>query len=49
MRGVVCLAAQGVRGNLDVSLQYMDAWLRGLGCVPIHNLMEDAATVEISR
>jgi malate synthase len=45
-----CLPAlQGLRGNLDVALQYMEAWLRGLGCVPIHNLMEDAATAEISR
>jgi hypothetical protein len=43
------LPLQGLRGNLDVALQYMEAWLRGLGCVPIHNLMEDAATAEISR
>jgi len=40
---------QGLRENLDVGLQYMEAWLRGVGCVPIHNLMEDAATAEISR
>lgn len=40
---------QGLRDNLDVGLQYMEAWLRGVGCVPIHNLMEDAATAEISR
>ncbi|KAI9136305.1 malate synthase [Paraphysoderma sedebokerense] len=39
----------GIRGNVSVSLLYMEAWLRGLGCVPIHNLMEDAATAEISR
>lgn len=39
----------GVRLNINVSLQYMEAWLRGLGCVPIHNMMEDAATAEISR
>ncbi|KAG1674217.1 hypothetical protein FOA52_013837 [Chlamydomonas sp. UWO 241] len=39
----------GVRENIDIGLQYMEAWLRGVGCVPIHNLMEDAATAEISR
>ncbi|KAH6569352.1 hypothetical protein BASA50_009883 [Batrachochytrium salamandrivorans] len=39
----------GVRNNINVALQYMEAWLRGNGCVPIHNLMEDAATAEISR
>ncbi|GHO44784.1 malate synthase [Ktedonospora formicarum] len=39
----------GVRNNISVSLQYLDSWLRGIGCVPINNLMEDAATVEISR
>jgi malate synthase len=39
----------GVRGNLHVALTYMESWLRGVGCVPIHNLMEDAATAEISR
>ena len=39
----------GLRGNIDVSLKYIEAWLNGLGCVPIHNLMEDAATAEISR
>jgi malate synthase len=32
-----------------VGLQYLEAWLRGNGCVPINNLMEDAATAEISR
>ncbi|RKO94190.1 malate synthase [Blyttiomyces helicus] len=40
---------KGVRTNVDVALQYMESWLRGAGCVPIHNLMEDAATAEISR
>ena len=35
--------------NIDVGLQYLEAWLRGNGCVPIYNLMEDAATAEISR
>jgi malate synthase len=39
----------GLRNNVNVSLQYMAAWLGGNGCVPIHNLMEDAATAEISR
>ena len=39
----------GVRTNIDVALQYLDAWLRGTGAVAIHNLMEDAATAEISR
>ena len=39
----------GLRNNISVSLQYLDSWLRGNGCVPINNLMEDAATVEISR
>ena len=39
----------GLRSNVSVSVQYMAAWLDGLGCVPINNLMEDAATAEISR
>jgi malate synthase len=39
----------GVRTNVDVALRYMDAWLRGNGAAAIHNLMEDAATAEISR
>jgi len=39
----------GLRLNIDVSIQYIEAWLRGNGCVPIYNLMEDAATAEISR
>ncbi len=39
----------GVRTNVEVSLRYLDAWLQGSGAVAIHNLMEDAATVEISR
>jgi malate synthase len=40
---------QGLCTNIQVVLMYMDAWLSGNGCVPIHNLMEDAATAEISR
>jgi malate synthase len=39
----------GLRNNLNVGLQYLGAWIGGAGCVPIHNLMEDAATAEISR
>ena len=39
----------GLRNNISVSLQYLESWLRGSGCVPINNLMEDAATTEISR
>jgi malate synthase len=39
----------GVRLNVSVALQYIEAWLRGIGAVPINNLMEDAATAEISR
>jgi malate synthase len=39
----------GLRRNIDVGLQYLEAWLRGNGCVPIYDLMEDAATAEISR
>ncbi|HEU0225119.1 MAG TPA: malate synthase A [Steroidobacteraceae bacterium] len=39
----------GVCNNIDVGIRYLAAWLGGNGCVPIHNLMEDAATAEISR
>ena len=39
----------GLRWNIDVGMQYLHSWLGGLGCVPIYNLMEDAATAEISR
>jgi malate synthase len=39
----------GVRHNVAVGLGYVEAWLRGIGCVPLFNLMEDAATAEISR
>ena len=39
----------GFLNNLDVCVRYLAAWLDGLGCVPIHHLMEDAATAEISR
>lgn len=40
---------QGFRTNIDIGIQYLESWLRGIGCVPIYNLMEDAATAEISR
>ena len=40
---------QGLRQNLNVGVQYVEAWLCGNGCVPLHDLMEDAATAEISR
>ena len=40
---------EGLRLNIRVGVQYMEAWLRGNGCVPLYNLMEDAATAEISR
>ncbi len=39
----------GLRVNISVGVQYLGAWLNGIGCVPINNLMEDAATAEISR
>src|SRR5262245_34765291 len=39
----------GLRQSVRVGVQYLEAWLRGLGCVPLYNLMEDAATAEISR
>jgi malate synthase len=39
----------GVRNNISVGVQYLGAWLAGNGCVPVYNLMEDAATAEISR
>src|SRR5215831_141538 len=43
------ITEEGLRWNIDVGLQYLESWLRGSGCVPIYNLMEDAATAEISR
>jgi malate synthase len=39
----------GIRKNLDIGLGYMEGWLKGIGCVPINYLMEDAATAEVSR
>ena len=43
------ITEEGLRTNIDVGILYMSAWLDGNGCVPIYNLMEDAATAEISR
>jgi malate synthase len=43
------ITERGLIQNVDVGMQYMAAWLDGNGCVPIYNLMEDAATAEISR
>ena len=43
------ITEEGLRLNINVGIQYMEAWLRGSGCVPLNNLMEDAATAEISR
>jgi malate synthase len=39
----------GLRMNINVGIHYLGSWLAGNGCVPIHDLMEDAATAEISR
>jgi malate synthase len=43
------ITEKGLRTNVTVGVQYLESWLRGVGCVPIFNLMEDAATAEISR
>ncbi|MEJ1154970.1 malate synthase A [Microbacterium marmarense] len=43
------ITAQGVHDNVSVAIRYIEAWLRGLGAVALDNLMEDAATAEISR
>ncbi len=43
------ITREGLRLNIDVGIQYLDAWLKGSGAVPIYNLMEDAATAEICR
>jgi malate synthase len=43
------ITEEGLRWNIDVGLQYLESWMRGSGCVPIYNLMEDAATAEICR
>jgi malate synthase len=43
------ITEKGLRTNINVGVQYLGSWLAGSGCVPIFNLMEDAATAEISR
>jgi malate synthase len=43
------ITENGLRFNIEVGIAYLGAWLAGTGCVPIHSLMEDAATAEISR
>src|SRR5271169_3716427 len=43
------ISEAGLEQNLNVGIGYIEAWLRGTGCVPLYNLMEDAATAEISR
>ncbi|MEJ2635009.1 MAG: malate synthase A, partial [Calditrichia bacterium] len=43
------ITEDGLRANINIGIRYLEAWLRGSGCVPIYNLMEDAATSEISR
>jgi malate synthase len=43
------ISEDGLKINIDVGIQYLESWLMGNGCVPIYNLMEDAATAEISR
>ncbi|MFI5251252.1 MAG: malate synthase A [Bacteroidota bacterium] len=43
------ITESGMRLNIEVALRYIESWLNGSGCVPIHNLMEDAATAEICR
>ncbi len=43
------ISEAGVRQNVAVGIGYLEAWVRGIGCVPLFNLMEDAATAEISR
>jgi malate synthase len=43
------ITEHGLRTNVNVGVLYLESWLRGSGCVPLYNLMEDAATAEISR
>ncbi|OKL62829.1 Malate synthase, glyoxysomal [Talaromyces atroroseus] len=43
------ISEDGIRKNLNIGLGYMEGWLRGVGCIPINYLMEDAATAEVSR
>jgi malate synthase len=43
------ITEEGLRACIRVGVQYLESWLRGNGCVPLYNLMEDAATAEICR
>lgn len=43
------ITEMGLRNNINVGIRYLEAWLAGNGCVPLYDLMEDAATAEISR
>jgi malate synthase len=43
------ITENGLRMNINIGIQYLGSWLAGNGCVPVFNLMEDAATAEISR
>jgi len=43
------ITEKGLRTNINVGVLYLESWLRGIGCVPLYHLMEDAATAEISR
>ena len=43
------ITEKGIRTNINIGILYIEAWLKGDGCVPLYNLMEDAATAEISR
>eukprot|EP00004_Rigifila_ramosa_P020766 TRINITY_DN542_c0_g1_i2.p2 TRINITY_DN542_c0_g1~~TRINITY_DN542_c0_g1_i2.p2 ORF type:complete len:567 (+),score=160.88 TRINITY_DN542_c0_g1_i2:53-1753(+) len=43
------ITREGLKENISVAVAYVEAWLRGVGCVPLNNLMEDAATAEIAR
>ena len=43
------ITEEGLRTNINVGIRYLEVWLKGTGCVPLNNLMEDAATAEISR
>ena len=43
------ITEKGIRTNINVGILYIEAWIKGNGCVPLYNLMEDAATAEISR
>ena len=44
-----CITEAGIRMNIQIGILYIESWLRGVGAAAIHNLMEDAATAEISR